>query len=193
LGVAGVHAALYDRLRLISGGRGPDHRHHSLGTVIGWSLDLLDDEERVLFRRLGMFVGGFDLDAITALNPEFGVGAVADLVGRLVDRSLVVHRRTGAGARWSLLATVRAVAERELAASGEDIRPQHPPGHHRAENVPAVWPDRPVRRRLHPGRHPLGRLAARHHGRRRAGAVRAARGLAILRSGDRGPGPRRAR
>ncbi|MEO3848323.1 LuxR C-terminal-related transcriptional regulator [Streptomyces sp. B8F3] len=125
LGVDGVHAAPDDRLRLVSGGRGPDQRHHSLATVIGWSLDLLDDEERVLFRRLGMFVGGFDLDAVTALDPECGVGAIADLVGRLVDRSLVVPGRPGAGARWSLPATVRAVARRELAAGGEDIRPRY--------------------------------------------------------------------
>ena len=125
LGVDGVRAALDDRLRLVSGGRGPDQRHHSLGTVIGWSLDLLDDEERLLFRRLGTFVGGFDLAAVAALSPELGVGAVADLVGRLTDRSLVVRRRVGMGVRWSLLATVRAVAERELAASGEDVLPRY--------------------------------------------------------------------
>ena len=80
LGVDGVGAGLDDLLRLISGGRGPDRRHHSLGEVIGWSLELLDDEERLLFRRLGVFVGGFDLDAVAALNPEQSVGVVADLV-----------------------------------------------------------------------------------------------------------------
>ncbi|MGH3488242.1 MAG: ATP-binding protein [Actinopolymorphaceae bacterium] len=121
LGVDGVGAGLDDLLRLISGGRGPDRRHHSLGEVIGWSLELLDDEERLLFRRLGVFVGGFDLHAVAALNPEQSVGVVADLVGRLVDRSLVVHRRVGAIARWSLLETVRAVAVHDLATSGEDI------------------------------------------------------------------------
>jgi predicted ATPase/DNA-binding CsgD family transcriptional regulator len=125
LGVDGVRAALEDLLRLISGGRGPDQRHHSLRDVLGWSLQLLDDDERLLFRRLGVFVGGFDLDAVAALNPEHCVGAVADLVGRLVDRSLVVHRRVGATTRWSLLETVRAVAVHELAASGEEIGPRY--------------------------------------------------------------------
>jgi predicted ATPase len=125
LGVDGVGAALDDLLRLISGGRGPDQRHHSLGDVIGWSLELLNDEERVLFRRLGVFVGGFDLEGVAALSPELGIGAVADLIGRLVDRSLVVHRRVGAATRWSLLETVRAVAVHELAASGEDIGPRY--------------------------------------------------------------------
>jgi hypothetical protein len=110
---------------LISGGRGPDQRHHSLRDVIGWSLELLGDDERLLFGRLGVFVGGFDLDAVAALNPEQGVGAAADLVGRLVDRSLVVRRRVGATTRWSLLETVRTVAVHELAASGEDIGPRY--------------------------------------------------------------------
>ncbi|MEU0090799.1 LuxR C-terminal-related transcriptional regulator [Kribbella sp. NPDC006257] len=125
LGVDGVGAALDDLLRLISGGRGPDHRHHSLGDVIGWSLDLLTDEERLLFRRLGVFVGGFDLDAVTALNPELSIGAAADLLGRLVDRSLVVLRRVGPSTRWSLLETIRAVALHQLTTSGENIHPRY--------------------------------------------------------------------
>ncbi len=125
LGVDGAQAALDDLLRLISGGRGPDQRHHSLQDVIGWSLDLLDDEERLLFRRLGVFVGGFDLDAAAAVSPELSVGAVADLVGRLADRSLVVHRRVGTTTRWSLLETVRAVAVHQLSESGEDIGPRY--------------------------------------------------------------------
>ncbi|MFF1614909.1 ATP-binding protein, partial [Amycolatopsis sp. NPDC058278] len=110
LGVDGVRAALDDLLRLISGGRGPDRRHHSLREVLGWSLGLLDGDERLLFRRLGVFVGGFDLGAVAALNPEHGVGAVADLVGRLVDRSLVVARRAGAATPGWVRGTVRAGA-----------------------------------------------------------------------------------
>ncbi|MFC9691767.1 ATP-binding protein [Kribbella sp. NPDC056951] len=120
LGVDGIEAALDDLLRLISGGRGPDQRHHSLQDVISWSLDLLDDEERRLFRRLGVFVGSFDLPAAAALSPELSVGAVADLIGRLADRSLIVYR-----GRWSLLETVRAVAAHELELSGEDLIPRY--------------------------------------------------------------------
>ena len=63
LGPDGLLAALDDRLRLLAGGRGPNERHHSLAQVIGWSYELLDDAERTLFRRLGVFVGGFDLAA----------------------------------------------------------------------------------------------------------------------------------
>lgn len=125
LGVDGVGAALDDLLRLISGGRGPDQRHHSLSDVIGWSLDLLTDEERLLFRRLGIFVGAFDLNAVAALNPELPIGTVADLLGRLTDRSLVVLRRVGATTRWSLLETVRAVAIQQLTTSAENIVPRY--------------------------------------------------------------------
>jgi predicted ATPase/DNA-binding CsgD family transcriptional regulator len=114
LGVDGVGAGVDDLLRLISGGRGPDQRHHSLQDVIGWSLELLDDDERRLFGRLGVFVSSFTLDAVAAVNPDQSVGAIADLVGRLVDRSLVVHQRRYGVTRWSLLETVRAVAVQDL-------------------------------------------------------------------------------
>ncbi|MGW6278513.1 ATP-binding protein [Kribbella sp. NPDC055071] len=114
LGVDGVAVALADPLRLISGGRGPDQRHHSLQDVIGWSLDLLADDERRLFGRLGVFVCSFTLDAVAAVTPDQSAGAIADLVGRLVDRSLVVHRQMCGVTRWSLLETVRAVAVQDL-------------------------------------------------------------------------------
>jgi len=116
LGAGGLLAALDDHLRLLAGGRGPDERHRSLRAVIGWSHDLLDEEERALFRRLAAFVGGFDLDAAVAVTPDGSGGAVADVLGRLVDKSLVVHLRTAG--RWRLLETVRAFPLDQLAAAG---------------------------------------------------------------------------
>ena len=106
LGLDGLRTALEDRLRLLAGGRGADPRHRSVGAVIGWSHDLLDDEERLLFRRLAVYVGGFDLDAACATSPDLARGAVADLLGRLTDKSLVVRR----GSRWRLLETIREFA-----------------------------------------------------------------------------------
>jgi predicted ATPase/DNA-binding CsgD family transcriptional regulator len=125
LGAAGLLAALDDTLRLLAGGRGTDERHRSLRTVLGWSHDLLHDDERALFRRLALFLGAFDLDAAVALTPGGSRGAVADVLGRLVDKSLVVHRRTQD--RWRLLDTVRAFAMDRLAACGEqqEIRERH--------------------------------------------------------------------
>ena len=119
LGMAGLRSGLDDRLRLVAGGRGADARHHSLRAVIGWSHDMLDDDERAVFRRLSVFVGGFDLDAASALASDGGPGVLADLVGRLADKSLLTSA-SGQGGRWRLLETVRAYALERLAASGEE-------------------------------------------------------------------------
>jgi predicted ATPase/DNA-binding CsgD family transcriptional regulator len=133
LGVDGLLAGLDDHLRLLAGSRGPHERHRSLRAVIDWSHDLLNDDERALFRRVGAFVGGFDLDAAEAV---WGVGdggggsdrgTVADLVGRLTDKSLLIHGRGPGGSRWQMLGTIQAYALDRLAASGEEaaVRDAH--------------------------------------------------------------------
>ncbi|MEU4394567.1 LuxR C-terminal-related transcriptional regulator [Kribbella sp. NPDC023855] len=114
LGIDGL-LALDNQLRLLSGSRAATSRHRSLSAVIGWSHDLLDDEERLLFRRLGIYLGGVDLDAACATSPEYSRGEVADLIGRLTDKSLLVRR----GARWRQLETVRAFALEQLETAGE--------------------------------------------------------------------------
>jgi predicted ATPase/DNA-binding CsgD family transcriptional regulator len=118
LGAEGLLAALDEQLRLLTGGRQGDERHRSLRAVIGWSYDLLDDDERALFRRLSVFVGGFDLAAAQAIAPGSTRAEVADLVGRLVDRSLVVRGGSGPD-RWRLLDTIRAYALAQLAGTIE--------------------------------------------------------------------------
>jgi predicted ATPase/transcriptional regulator with XRE-family HTH domain len=125
LGLDGLLAGLDDYLRLLAGGRGADPRHGSLRAVIGWSHDLLDDAERAMFRRLGVFAGGFELDAACAISGNAGRGVVADLVGRLADKSLLIA--TPGGGRWRMLDTVRAYALGQLAASGEEqtLRERH--------------------------------------------------------------------
>lgn len=114
LGIDGL-LALDNQLRLLSGSRAATSRHRSLSAVIGWSHDLLDDDERMLFRRLGIYLGGVDLDAACATSPEYSRGEVADLIGRLTDKSLLVRR----GARWRQLETVRAFALEQLETAGE--------------------------------------------------------------------------
>ncbi|MBF8184572.1 AAA family ATPase [Nonomuraea sp. K274] len=119
LGADGLLAALDDHLRLLAGGRGADERHRSLRAVIGWSHELLDEEERALFRRLAVFAGPFDLDAVVAVAPGTARSAAADVLGRLADKNLVtVYRRSGA-ARWKLLETMRAYAAERLDTAGE--------------------------------------------------------------------------
>jgi predicted ATPase len=125
LGVDGLMAGLDDRLRLLAGGRGADKRHRSLAAVIGWSHDLLDDDERALFCRLAVFAGGFDLDAAVAVAAVGDRGVVADLIGRLADKSLLARMPGAAGSRWRLLETIRVYALCKLAAKrgGDHARP----------------------------------------------------------------------
>jgi predicted ATPase/DNA-binding CsgD family transcriptional regulator len=117
LGTGGLLAALDDQVSLLTGSRDPDERHRSMVAVIDWSHRLLDDEERAAFRRLAVFVGGFDIDAAVAVYPGTGRGRVAHLLGRLADRSLIM--RDPPRPHWRYLDTIRAVALEHLAASGE--------------------------------------------------------------------------
>lgn len=117
LGIDGLLAGLDDRLRLLSSG--PTGRHQSLRAVIDWSHDLLDPDEAAMFRRLAIFAGAFDLaSAATVAGDGNAVGA-SDVVGRLADKSLLVHVRDLGGSRWRMLETVHDYAREQLEASGE--------------------------------------------------------------------------
>jgi len=118
IGVDGLLTALDDRLRAVVGGRGGAARHHSLGDVLGWSYDLLEPAERALFRRLAVFAAGFDLDAAAAVSPRERPSTVAHLLGRLVEKSLVVRRGTDS-TRYRLLETVRAFSTEHFAGDEE--------------------------------------------------------------------------
>ena len=84
-----------------------------------WSHALLDDDERRLFHRLAFFTDGFDLDAATAVAADGDAALASDAVGRLADKSLLVHRRDETGSRWRMLETVHAYGREQLEASGE--------------------------------------------------------------------------
>jgi predicted ATPase len=92
---------------------------------ISWSYNLLDEEEREVFQRLSVFVGAFDLDAAAAVDGRTHT-SVADIIGRLVDKSLV-DRPHGASGRWRMLATIRAYAAEQLSASQDrpDVQRRH--------------------------------------------------------------------
>ncbi|MCM1969993.1 BTAD domain-containing putative transcriptional regulator [Streptomyces sp. G1] len=119
---------LDDRFRLLTGGsRTHLPRQQTLRAVVDWSWDLLDEPERAVLRRLSVFAGGCDLDAAEAVCADGGSldrldGAdVADLLGSLVDKSLVVAAPDGpAGMRYRLLETVGEYAADRLAEAGED-------------------------------------------------------------------------
>lgn len=121
LGVAQIAAGLDDRFCLLTGA---DHtrpaRHRTLRTVIDWSYELLEEPEQRLFARLGVFAGGFTLEAAGALWAPEGSAAVIELVPRLVDKSLVVAEHAdGSLRRFRLLETLRTYARARLEEGGE--------------------------------------------------------------------------
>lgn len=101
---------LQDRFpTLCSGGHSARPQHRALHTTVKWSYDLLNPDERALFRRLAVFVGGFELSAVTAVSPH---DDAVDLLGRLVEKSLVTKE---AGApRYRLLDTIHRFAAAQL-------------------------------------------------------------------------------
>ncbi|HUF01454.1 MAG TPA: adenylate/guanylate cyclase domain-containing protein [Gaiellaceae bacterium] len=106
---------LADRLDLLRGERDLEPRHRTLRATIEWSHDLLSDEEKGLFRRLSVFVGGATLAAIEAV-----CSTDADLLEALVDRSLVQRRHDGQPRFWQLESLGDFAAER-LVAAGEAL------------------------------------------------------------------------
>ncbi len=104
-----------DRFRLLSGGRGR-HRRRTLQATLDWSYDLLDPDEQTLFRRLGLFVGSFDLPAVVQVGGFDDYDAM-DLLESLVSKNLVtLDQLPGAPTvRYRLLETVRIYAGDQLA------------------------------------------------------------------------------
>ena len=130
LSLAQIVDSLHDRVRLLTGGaRTAVRRQQTLRASVDWSHALLTDPEQVLFRRLAVFAGGFDLDAAQAIGAgsEIELYQLMDQLGLLVDKSLVVADDTGAGMRYRLLETVRQYAQEKLGESGEadEVRTRH--------------------------------------------------------------------
>jgi predicted ATPase/DNA-binding SARP family transcriptional activator len=101
--------------------RGLPDRQQTLSAVVEWSWGLLGERERAVLRRLAPHPGGCTLAAAEAVCAGDGVpvGEVAEFLGRLVDRSLVVRIDGTSGSRYRLLETVRAFCGRRLEEAGE--------------------------------------------------------------------------
>lgn len=109
---------LSGRLDLLKGGRDADPRQQTLRATIAWSYDLLAIEERRLFARLAVFVGGCTLGAAEAV-----ADVDLDTLQSLVDKSLFRHT----GERFWMLETIREYAAERLEESGEadELRERH--------------------------------------------------------------------
>ncbi|HEV2254605.1 MAG TPA: LuxR C-terminal-related transcriptional regulator [Streptosporangiaceae bacterium] len=110
---------LDDRFRLLTGGsRAGLARHRTLLASVQWSYELLGPDERVLLRRLGVFAGGWTVEAarqVIGFAPLDPAG-VLDLLGRLADKSLAQLDDSG---RYRLLETIREYARARAAEAGE--------------------------------------------------------------------------
>jgi predicted ATPase len=128
LSVGQLAERLDDIFTVLAGGpRTAPHRHQALRATLDWSHDLLDDEERVVFRRLGVFCGGFTLTAAEQVAAGYGIGPerVLGPLTRLADKSLLRVDHGDSGARYYLLAAVREYALERLAEASEEEAARH--------------------------------------------------------------------
>jgi predicted ATPase len=114
---------LDERFRLLTGGRRTAvERHQTLRATVEWSYSLLDEREQTVFDRLGVFVGGFNASAASAVAGADGLEAwdVLDALDGLVAKSMLQADETEDGTmRFSMLDTLRAYAREQLDASGD--------------------------------------------------------------------------
>jgi predicted ATPase/transcriptional regulator with XRE-family HTH domain len=112
---------------LTEGARDAPHRQRTLRDTIAWSYDLLTPEQRMLFRRLGILVGGWSYEAADAVANFDGQLDVLDGLSSLIDKNLVRLVGHDADPRYQMLETIREFAQEQLSASPDEtgVREAH--------------------------------------------------------------------
>ena len=120
---------LDDKLKLLTGGaRDLPTRHQTLRNTLEWSYDLLHQDEKILYARLSVFVGGFTLEAAEAVCNMDGKLDILEGLTSLLNNSLLRQEETVDGeARFGMLETIRAYALERLAERNETeaLQTQH--------------------------------------------------------------------
>ena len=114
---------LVDRFALLSNGnRTALPRYRTLRALVDWSHDLLDEQERILLRRLAVFVGGWTLEAAESVCAVDGLESdeILDCLAGLVSKSLVLIGAWSGEVRYWFLETLRAYATEKLREAGEE-------------------------------------------------------------------------
>ncbi|MFN0056003.1 MAG: protein kinase domain-containing protein [Planctomycetales bacterium] len=122
LALEDLRSRLDDCLRVLSGGlRTAQRRQQTIRALIDWSYDLLAEPERKLLARLGVFAGGWTMEAAEKICAGEGIEVfeVLDLLTSLVDKSLVMADTESRHARYRLLETVRQYAHDKLHDFGQ--------------------------------------------------------------------------
>jgi predicted ATPase/class 3 adenylate cyclase len=119
---------LNERFRVLTGGnRRALPRQQTMRALVDWSYDLLAEDERTLFRKLGVFAGGFTLETAVAVCGEETIDEIAilDMLSSLVDKSLVQAEPAGSGTRYRLLESMRQYARERMEERGEHLAVAH--------------------------------------------------------------------
>ncbi len=130
MSVEELNQRLDKRFSVLTGGsRTALPRQQTLRALIDWSYDLLDAEERALFRRLSVFVGGWTMRAAEEVcaGKDVAEARVLELLASLVDKSLVVAEEPSGGTRYRMLESVREYARERLneSADGDEAQARH--------------------------------------------------------------------
>ena len=117
-----IVSAMSDQFRLLQRRGGRASRHDTLEAAIGWSYDLLSDEEATLLRRLSVLTGGWTAEIASAVcsDEKLSPSEIVHSLAGLVRRSLVhIHSRRGSP-RYNMLDMIRQYAKRRLTEAGEE-------------------------------------------------------------------------
>jgi predicted ATPase len=130
LSVEEISVRLGDSFRLLAAGsRTAMPRQRTSQATMDWSHELLSQTERVVFRRLSVFAGGFALEAAESIcaGEELQRDGVLELLSQLVDKSLVVAQEREGATRYRLLETICQYGWERLEEAGEAarVREQH--------------------------------------------------------------------
>ena len=126
---------LGERFRVLTGGRRRAvDRHRTLREAVDWSFQLLDHDEQVAFSRLAVFASGFDLAGAAAVldDDEFGV---LEVLGALVDKSLLTTFSIHGRSRYRYLETIRSFAEEKLDQAADRETVERNLNHYQADLV----------------------------------------------------------
>ncbi len=129
LGLSELADHLREPLQLVGDQVVTGNRHRSLRSAIAWSVGLLEPRAQLLWQRLSVFAGSFDLDAVTAVcvDDDLGHRHVVSLLASLIGASLLLPQDESGRHRYRMLATVRACAAESLdeAGDGDLFREKH--------------------------------------------------------------------
>ncbi|MGW6376749.1 ATP-binding protein [Rhodococcus sp. NPDC055112] len=126
LGLDGLTDGLSDQLRMLAGGARTDDRHRSVRAALDWSHALLEPDDRVLLRRMSVFMKSFTVAAAAEVTAS-EKGVVADGLARLAEQSLLVVIASPTGTEYRALETIRQYGTERLVEAGErdDVRSLH--------------------------------------------------------------------